>query len=555
MTQVGLVCGSSQFAGRATYLSTWCGGADFLEARYRKVWTPRARVAIRLLWCPRHFTPRCRTATASAPPDSTTWGMLPLAPWPSPVAVVSHPRQHVMARSRADLVRSCCGTNTVGPGHEWPAGEQLGRPLRCPAASTSLGRGDRGEKCKNYHCPLSTRLQRAPAALATRLTARRPQRRARRAKSRPLSRARHWQIAINAMDASRRATRKTAIVFVIHVGIQRSTVRLLTRQFLQPQVLMEWHKCPFPFNKTWQRQGFAFGESHVHALPEIRREPRARLAKPRARLAFFQEWRAARANQLNPSNAQSHEPRSWSSSDDVPPPPPPAPLPLPSPSSSSTPSTAGFSLASPPWPPLHAAAAGPALDAQVAELMSRDRDAAVALALTILRHLPMNELAAELTGAFGDVPSVLAGAGSHAEQSTHDSNGASSVGAASATSPPTRLAVPVSSDERLSNVTRTQRCYCCDEEVGDGTSECAALRLLDSLESELELRDQIVERELADGYDEEITHRGARWYMYRAFVAHKFGYLGRGVGACAYPGLCDRQCDRGHSVTLSCTGV
>ena len=46
---------------------------------------------------------------------------------------------------------------------------------------------------------------------------------------------------------------------------------------------------------------------------------------------------------------------------------------------------------------------------------------------------------------------------------------------------------------------------------------------------ELELRDQIVERELADGFDEEITLRGARWYMYRAFVAHKYGYLGRGV--------------------------
>ena len=244
----------------------------------------------------------------------------------------------------------------------------------------------------------------------------------------------------------------------------------------------------------------------------------------RVRDDFFQEWQAAKARRLDPSNAQSHHPSSWMNGDDAQSHEPSLPVSPPS-SSASTPSTAGgFTLPSPPVGPIGPIApVGPELDAQVAELMSRDRAAAVALALAILRHLPTNELAAELTGAFGDVPGVLAGVGSHAEQSTH---GASSAGAASATSPPTRLSVAVPSEERLSNVERTQRCYCCDDEVGDGVQECSALRLLDSLESELELRDQIVECELTDGCDEEITHRGARWYMYRTFVAHKYGYLG-----------------------------
>ena len=62
-----------------------------------------------------------------------------------------------------------------------------------------------------------------------------------------------------------------------------------------------------------------------------------------------------------------------------------------------------------------------------------------------------------------------------------------------------------------------------------GVAPCAALRLYDSLASDLEARDMIVVSELADGFDEEATYRGARWFMYRTFVAHQFGYLGKGV--------------------------
>ena len=51
----------------------------------------------------------------------------------------------------------------------------------------------------------------------------------------------------------------------------------------------------------------------------------------------------------------------------------------------------------------------------------------------------------------------------------------------------------------------------------------------ESLEQELVARDQIVQLELADGFDEEATLRSARWYMYRMYVAHAFGFLGAGV--------------------------
>jgi hypothetical protein len=56
-----------------------------------------------------------------------------------------------------------------------------------------------------------------------------------------------------------------------------------------------------------------------------------------------------------------------------------------------------------------------------------------------------------------------------------------------------------------------------------------ALAMLDTLGGEFDEREGIVEEELAEGHDLEVTRRHARWFMYRTFVAHRYGYLGKGV--------------------------
>ena len=197
-------------------------------------------------------------------------------------------------------------------------------------------------------------------------------------------------------------------------------------------------------------------------------------------------------------------------------------------SSSGTPSTGGYSLSSPPLPPLQVAPPGPELDAQVAELMARDSEAGVALAMAIFRCLPTHALAAECERVFGVAPGILGHDATDVERSpmlhTPSRDGKSG---------PARLSVAVSSGANVTAIVRKRRCYCCDNDesvaVGNGVAPCAALRLYDSLASDLEARDMIVASELADGFDEEATYRGARWFMYRTFVAHQFGYLGKGV--------------------------
>ena len=152
--------------------------------------------------------------------------------------------------------------------------------------------------------------------------------------------------------------------------------------------------------------------------------------------------------------------------------------------------------------------------------MERDRDAAVRLALELLSQLPTGSLAVESERHFGPAPEMR---DEHGIVKRSLSAGAPSDGA------PSSFSVAISRRGAITAVVRRRRCFCCDDDEGDGVAACAALRLLDSLHAELARRDEIVKQELSEGADEEVTQRGARWFMYRAFVAQQFGYLGPGV--------------------------
>ena len=240
----------------------------------------------------------------------------------------------------------------------------------------------------------------------------------------------------------------------------------------------------------------------------------------RAHVADRAAQRASAAAGAMPSERAAEEPQ-------APPMPPVVPAVPSPPSAGSSVDTGGFQLRRPPAAPLQPAPVGPDLDAQVAELMARDPEAGVALALAIFRHLPTAALAAEADRVFGRAPGMVDGRHADAERAPE------AVGQPRAREESTTLAVQVRVANAPVAIVRRRRCYCCDDDaslaVGNGQAECAALRLLDSLEADLEARDQIVEQELADGFDEEATHRGARWFMYRTFVARQFGYLGAGV--------------------------
>jgi hypothetical protein len=186
---------------------------------------------------------------------------------------------------------------------------------------------------------------------------------------------------------------------------------------------------------------------------------------------------------------------------------------------SPSPPTHGYSLPAPPAPLLQVAPPGPELEAQVAELMERDSEAGVALAMAIFRYLPTGALAAECERVFGRAPDML------------DSTAATMV-----EQPPLTLTVAVSAGSAATPIVRRRRCFACDNDDDEivtaadrAGSPCSARQLLDSLQHELTARDALVVREIANGADCEATHRGARWFMYRAFVAAKYGYLGRGV--------------------------
>ena len=80
-------------------------------------------------------------------------------------------------------------------------------------------------------------------------------------------------------------------------------------------------------------------------------------------------------------------------------------------------------------------------------------------------------------------------------------------------------------------MTNQLRCLCCDEERGSGDSnECDALQLYDTLLDDLQYRDQIIAEEQEGGVISLAdSHRAARWFMYRTFVAAQYGRLGAGV--------------------------
>ena len=79
--------GSTRFAGRATYiLSTWCGGANFLEASAAASCGLRLRARARALRRARGTTRFLRDHDGFTASVSTTWGTLSLAaPLLSPV--------------------------------------------------------------------------------------------------------------------------------------------------------------------------------------------------------------------------------------------------------------------------------------------------------------------------------------------------------------------------------------------------------------------------------------------------------------------------------------
>ena len=243
-------------------------------------------------------------------------------------------------------------------------------------------------------------------------------------------------------------------------------------------------------------------EDRLQALGFRTRAPRA--APPRDEL--FQQWQAQRAERARDPPARERAGNGSSSE----PAPPADDLP--------TPSTNGYTLPAPPLPPLQVAPPGPELEAQVAELMARDSEAAVALAMAIFRHLPTGALAAEAERVFGRAPDMLnAAATAIVEQ------------------PPLRLAVDVSGGT-VTPIVRRKRCFACDDDDDEAVAAadragafCAGVQLLNSLHTDLTVRDALVREEIANGADREATHRGARWFMYRTFVAAKYGHLGRGV--------------------------
>jgi hypothetical protein len=190
--------------------------------------------------------------------------------------------------------------------------------------------------------------------------------------------------------------------------------------------------------------------------------------------------------------------------------------------SSASPTTE-YALAEPPPLPLAVGAPGPELDAQVDELMRRDPAVGAALALAILRRLPTGALAAEADRVFGRAPPMV------------DSNGedAEGGGLRDEALAPERLTVPSTAEGAAAATnwyTRRRRCPCCDEYgSAPGEGPCEAISVLDALGAEFDAREQVVAEELDAGYDLEATKRHARWFMYRTFVAYKYGYLGKGV--------------------------
>jgi hypothetical protein len=239
---------------------------------------------------------------------------------------------------------------------------------------------------------------------------------------------------------------------------------------------------------------------------------------PSAREAEFRAWQAEKAEIA----ARLRGTVAPASSPPVPPPAPPAAPPAPPPAGSPrahtsppTPGTDEFALARPPPIPLAVAAPGPELEAQVEELMRRDSAVAVALAQAIFRRLPTGALAVEADRVYG---------AEHGLNEFAEARGRHSGEAL----PPRRLTVATAADGGSGAFHARERCASCDP-FGSGSGVCSAIEVLDTLGHEFDAREERVAEELAEGCDEEATHRHARWYMYRTYVACKYGRLGAGV--------------------------
>jgi hypothetical protein len=143
----------------------------------------------------------------------------------------------------------------------------------------------------------------------------------------------------------------------------------------------------------------------------------------------------------------------------------------------------------------------------------------IAFAREVFSQLPTSELVGEhVTAVFGSPEIYIAPApvGMAAPSQTTLVN--------------FRVELPFEQQLPLRTLTYQQRCDCCDDEIGTGVSgSCGALQLLATLEDEMKCRDEIILSEVNAGQEDPSSLlKSARFFMYRAFVAAKYGHLGKG---------------------------
>ena len=185
-----------------------------------------------------------------------------------------------------------------------------------------------------------------------------------------------------------------------------------------------------------------------------------------------------------------------------------------------------YALPTPPaFPPLEASPAE--LREQVTQLLTADNESrrrAIEFAREVIRQVPSAALPSAALAEFGN---------GHVEGG-EEAEMAATPGATPVRTTPSQFQVrivPPQQALRPTDVTWQEPCYSCDEVVGQGSRAlCSALQLLASLSEELAARDAIIEAEMGESADGEYDglHRAARFFMYRAFVAAKYGYLGHG---------------------------
>ena len=195
--------------------------------------------------------------------------------------------------------------------------------------------------------------------------------------------------------------------------------------------------------------------------------------------------------------------------------------------SAATPAT-GYQLPAPPQFPPPAASRAELRD-QVAALLTGDdesRRRAVDFAREVFRQLPTSSLHAAGDAELGR-PDLADGT----EGDDDDGSGVFAPVAAARVVrfqvgiPTARPALPPGA------FTYQPPCLCCSETAGNGASrDCAALQLLATLHEEMAKRDEIIDQELDDEDGAQLgdLHRAARKFMYRTFVAAKYGHLGQG---------------------------